>query len=451
MASQVPTGRVNDPTQVGQDVGSSNPGLSAELRRLRFQKQVSQKVVAEELRVRRETVTQWESGRFPPAMDKVRKLDDYYGADGALVALADADRWAAAEPATVVATTMVGPERGLSLADAFEAIGRALVRGIVTDPDDAHCVGWSHSVGRGSKPTPWSTAIGIRTLQLLDRADVDLELMARTVGGRQRHGGWSNRELDVPRPEVTALVLDALSCVGGGGADLEAAWTWLRTSINPEDRERPYVLSTVLECVARLRPDSPLVRGLVDDLLAARAPYPEGPLWSANPAAVGLVEPSIVHTARAVVALRSARAAAERDDVVDAVGRAVQWIVDSDRGDDGVTEVLRIDPRRRALDVPIDHFTSAFVVRALAGSDGVPPSRLAAALTTLWDSYVPAEGLWAWKHDGRLPVWMTYDSVSALRAHCLASVSSPITPTSGDFVDPTPGGSPRPPAPRRRR
>ena len=38
---------------------------------------------------------------------------------------------------------------------------------------------------------------------------------------------WSNRNRDVPRPEVTAIVLATLSRIGAAGADLDAAWDWL--------------------------------------------------------------------------------------------------------------------------------------------------------------------------------------------------------------------------------
>jgi hypothetical protein len=117
--------------------------------------------------------------------------------------------------------------------------------------------------------------------------------------------------------------------------------------------------------------------------------------------------------------------------VDEAVGQAVEWIVARDRADDGVTEILR-DPDSRRLDVPINHFTSPWVLRALAGSEGVPGPRVQAALTMLWDSYSPIDGLWAWTHDGTLPTWMTYDAIAALRVAALASFRTPITATPGE-------------------
>jgi hypothetical protein len=144
------------------------------------------------------------------------------------------------------------------------------------------------------------------------------------------------------------------------------------------------------------------------------------------------VKPSVVHTARAVAALRSAAAFVDAPEVVDAVGGAVEWLA-GDSKDDGVTESIRIRPGGLRLDVTVDHFTSAHVIRALAGQPGVPPARLESAYATLWASYLPAKGLWSWLIDGRLPVWMNHDAVVALRSAALAGFSVPHEP-SGEPV-----------------
>jgi hypothetical protein len=53
---------------------------------------------------------------------------------------------------------------------------------------------------------------------------------------------------------------------------------------------------------------------------------------------------------------------------------------------------------------------------------------LAGAFDTLWKAYVPTEGLWVWKQDGRLPIWMSHDAVAALRAAALVGFRVPLTP-----------------------
>jgi transcriptional regulator with XRE-family HTH domain len=412
------------------------------LQRLRALKGVSQKAVADALDVQRPTVAQWEGGRFLPSVARLEQLDEYFGAGGTLVALRRPGR---AEPVT--SAPAHGPSRGLTLAEVFEGLADRLVEGVVHDPDDPGCLGWAHGIGPGGRPTPWSTALGVRALLLLDRAEVDLSAVARTLGQRQHHGGWSNRALDLPRPEVTAVVLATLHRIGDGGADLDQAWARLGELITPEDHHRPFVLSTVLENVAQIRPDSPLVEQLAQRLLAARIDFQGTRAW----ASIGnqepdRVEPSAAHTARAIVALRRAPAHLDRPDVADGIAEAMQWLA-TNRNDDGVTEILRIDPEHRGWDVPVDHFTSAHVVRALTDAP-VDQQRLNTALATLWSSYVPTERLWAWKHDGRLAVWINHDAVVALRSAAFAGFPSPHqidNPESGEGGVRTHGGPPQPP------
>ncbi|MBB6375233.1 hypothetical protein BKA01_002455 [Pseudonocardia eucalypti] len=410
---------------------------------MRALKGVSQKAVAEVLDVRRPTVAQWESGRFLPSVAKLQQLDEYLGAGGALVALRGPAR---AGP--VAGSPAHPPAQGPTLAGVFDGVADRLVEGVVHDPDDPSCLGWAHELGPGGRPTPWSTALGVRALLLLDRADVDLSAMARTLGRRQRHGGWSNRTIDLPRPEVTAVVLATLHRIGDGGADLDEAWTRLTDLITPEDQNRPFVLSTVLENVAQIRPGSPLVEELVHRLLAARIDFRGTRAWaSIGDQEPDLVEPSAAHTARAIVALRSVSASLDRPEVADAIAEAMEWLA-TNRNDDGVTEILRADPEHRAWDVPVDHFTSAHVVRALTDAP-VDHQRLAAALATLWSSYVPTERLWVWKHDGRLAVWINHDAIVALRSAAFAGFPSPHhpeNPESGESGVRTHGGPTQPPA-----
>ncbi|MBA2696047.1 MAG: helix-turn-helix domain-containing protein [Actinobacteria bacterium] len=395
--------------------------FAAQLRRHRSERGVTQQTAARGMGVERATLTQWESGRHLPSPEKVRVIDDYYGAGGVLTALAEAARTGtAAQPLP----------RLLLLTNVFAAVGRGLVRHLIADAA-GRPLGWCHNLGTGTTPTPLSTSYVIRTLLLLDEAAVDLGPVISRVKERQVGGGWSNRIDGPPRPEVTAVVVDALSRLGAD-ADLAAAWHSLESSIDTVARERPYVLTTVLETAVRIRPDSPFVTRLIDDLLVARKDCGHVLLWPATAApGIARVEASLVHTARAVTVLKAAQAAVDRPDVDEAVGQAVEWIVARDRADDGVTEILR-DPDSRRLDVPINHFTSPWVLRALAGSEGVPGPRVQAALTMLWDSYSPIDGLWAWTHDGTLPTWMTYDAIAALRVAALASFRTPITATPGE-------------------
>jgi hypothetical protein len=80
--------------------------------------------------------------------------------------------------------------------------------------------------------------------------------------------------------------------------------------------------------------------------------------------------------------------------------------------------------------VAIRHFTSAWVVQALAGAGkyrSIPTSRLHSALRIMWARYESRMGLWAWGN-GDLPIWMTLDAVTALHVAALTMADSPVGP-----------------------
>jgi hypothetical protein len=139
-------------------------------------------------------------------------------------------------------------------------------------------------------------------------------------------------------------------------------------------------------------------------------------------------EPSVAHTARAVVALRGVMHNHGRDEIRVAVDNAIEWLVERNHPDDGVTEeLIRPKPDGGTTRVIVRHFTSALVVQALSGVPYVPASRIHSALNTLWERYNREIGLWAWGN-GDLPVWMTMESVIALRSAAFALVATPVSP-----------------------
>jgi transcriptional regulator with XRE-family HTH domain len=404
--------------------------LGSELQAHRKKRGLTQKAVSEMLGVQRPTLAQWETDKHLPSPEHIHRLDEIYGARGALVALAQAVR-TGDEPAAP-------PQRHESVADVFRHVADALVALISPGTDGAR-PGWAHNLVARTPTTPLSTAFVIRTLQMVDDAQVDLHALGRALVARKGDGGWTNRSVLDGSPEVTAVVLAALARLGLL-SDVDGSIEQLERGIDNFALSRPYILAVVLEALLAIRPDAPLVGRLVDALLDARKPDGDRLVWPANAAApAGLVEPSPAHTARAAAVLRLALPYVQRPGLDDAVTAAVDWIVERKLADHGVSELLEPVPGVKAADITINHFTAAWCVRALAGADGVPARRLQDALDILWSCYSPEHRLWVWRSDGKFPSWMTHDAVAALRAVALTGVSTPVILTPETSSDSHPG------------
>ncbi|MGD9956470.1 MAG: helix-turn-helix domain-containing protein [Candidatus Nanopelagicales bacterium] len=387
--------------------------FGAELRELRKQRGMTQAAVAQELAVDRASIAQWETDRHLPSPDNVRRIDAVLEATGALVSLADELRGGP------------GPRPTTSrrrLASVLTDVADALVDRVATL--NGTPLGWGHLLTE-RHPTPLSTAYVMRTLQLLDDARVDQHALAKALVKREGRGGWSNFLSGDARPEVSAVVLAALARTGQLD-DLDAKLGRLREGIDDFARSRPYILATVLDCLLSMQSTGPFVDELVTALLSARTPFREGLLWAADAGVPArLTQPSLAHTARAVAALHRLRDASGAVD--EAVESAVDWIVDSEEPDNGITERLQpeIEPGFRQL-VAIDHFTAAWCLRALVAADNVPEARLRRALDELWSCYDADLHLWVWKNGGAVPSWMTHDAVTALHALAIASLPTPV-------------------------
>lgn len=392
--------------------------LGLELRARRKAAGLTQEAVADRVGVSRPTLTQWESDKHRPKPEHLDRLDELYGARGELVRLGQSE-----QPDDDAAQ----PRPRLFLADVFRDVVDALVERLVVD-DDGKPLGWSRNLGNtGRAPTPLGTAFVVRTLQLLDEARVNLHGLADFFERTAVEDGWGYAAARRPRPEVTAVLLATLSRLGRL-ADVDDALARLGGDLGQFAYSRPYIMAAVLESVLEIRPDAELASSLVRSLLDARTSYDGRLLWTMDASAEpGLVVPSLAHTARATAVLRKARHGAhDHAEVDDAIDTAVDWMVSPHQGDDSVVEVFPSAPEERTSGLAIHHFTAAWAIRAMAGVEGVPATRLQAALDVLWDSYSPTTNLWVWRHDGTVPSWMTLDAVSALRLMAEVSLSTPV-------------------------
>lgn len=378
----------------------------------------------------RATFAQWETGRHLPVADRVLQLDELLDADGELVALARQAR----------------PEQGPRAPEADDGAGeapttqsllqvffdvRAALLGQLRRADDGRPVGWRHDLVQTTGPiTAVSTAYGLKTLALLGgpgegtSAVVDT-LVERAARDGTRIRGWSARSQRAPRLEATATVLDALLRMGHDIPAGEVVQI-LTGLVDETARERPFVLTTTLEPVLRVAPDSALATDLVAELMDCRRDFGGTALWpetSASHRDQPMLEPSVVHTARAVTALRTADDPKSRQ----AVAEAEAWIAGAENLD-GVSEIIRReleDDRQEREELAIEHFTSAWVARALAGAAAPARSRITKALDIVWSRYDRETRLWAWGN-GDVPTWMVHDAIAALHATALSLHSTPV-------------------------
>jgi len=239
-------------------------------------------------------------------------------------------------------------------------------------------------------------------------------------------GGYASLEQSGPRPEVTAMVLNALRQVAAT-EDLNAHIALMERDLGDFEKSRPFILTTMLETSLLLKPRTKLVETLIDSLLAARRPYGDRLLWpeKAEPLLID-PDPSVAHTARAVRVLASVQAIRPASQVREALEQAVAWLLEQ-RDLHNAYEVTERPVNGGLEPVHVRHFTAAWVVKALV-SAGVPAAHpsVSNAVAQIWHSYGgDTAALWAWDN-GDLPIWMTFDAVEALK---LANLAVPTRPS----------------------
>ncbi|WAU84249.1 hypothetical protein O1Q96_33940 [Streptomyces sp. Qhu-G9] len=327
---------------------------------------------------------------------------------------------------------------------------------VVDDPVRGRLTGWSHSLGESGpgRPTSVGTAYGLHTMLDLGVPDGRIgtgDLVDTLWRLRLPDGGWSARSQgSQARPEVTALVLGALARAGAPRerladevAGCEAGFT---QELDRTGRELTHVVTTVLRGLLRAAPGSDALPLLRDVLVEGAVTDPRRRhrrCWGYRLASFH-GPPSPLHTAQAVVALdraahvlggESGNARAARED-------GVRWLLACpDAPHDACLDLsnLREEVRRPRTDDPsrhevlnVRHFTASWVVRALltpgardiAREDGIEEDwreRLNGAVSAVWAGQT--DGIWTWVRDDtselRRPMWMTYQGLSALRAHAM--------------------------------
>ncbi|MCI3271513.1 hypothetical protein [Streptomyces cylindrosporus] len=341
------------------------------------------------------------------------------------------------------------------LSDAYDTLLAAMA--VVDDPDRGLLTGWPHALGESApaRPTSVGTAYGLHIMLDFGMPDGRVrtgDLVDTLWRLRLPTGGWSARSQgSEARPEVTALVLGALARAGVPrdrlAQDVDRCTTGFTPRLDLAGRESTHVVTTVMRGLLRAAPDhdvlpllrEALVEGAINDRGRNRLHCWGYRLESPH----GL--PSALHTAQAVVALdRCARVLdePEPEEVRTAREDGVRWLLACPatlhhRCPD--LRNLREEVRRPRTDdssrheiLNVRHFTASWLVRALMsptaqavvaqdGSAEAWRERLDGAAAAVWAGQT--DGVWSWwsadSNELRYPMWMTYQGLSALRAHAV--------------------------------
>jgi hypothetical protein len=372
-------------------------------------------------------VARWAAGEDLPSEPQARDLDEYLAARGAIRKRVTELRSGPDQPGPRLVPVPFPSPSAPSLLQTFQSVAAALRQCLARDASGVP-TGWPPDLRVPGEATAPSSAFGIRTMLLLEdglASDVvpaaeSLRKMAFTAGG------YAGREQFGPRPEATAMVLNALRRIAAT-EDFDAHMAQMERDLGDFEKCRPFILATMLETSLLINPRTPLVETLVDSLLAARRPHGDLLLWpeKAEPFR-SAPAPSVAHTARAVRVLASVQAIRPDSHLQETLEQAVTWLMEQ-RDLHNAYEMIERALQDRPEVVHVRHFTAAWVVKALV-SAGVPTSHPAVsnAVAQIWDSYDgTTASLWAWEN-GDQPIWMTFDAIEALR---LANLAVPARPS----------------------
>jgi hypothetical protein len=397
--------------------------FSTELTRTLHLRQTTVEQAAAELAIPSADIARWTSGQELPSEPEARSLDEFLTARGAIQNLVTDLRSRPERPGPRLVPVPPARSAAPTLLQTFSDVAKALRDCLIRD-DDGRPLGWPPDLRDSQgKATPTSTAYGIKTMLLLeDGLAADLVPVAENLRKMaDPDGGYASRGQRAPRPETTAVVLNALRRIGATEKFATHA-AQMESDLGDFEKSRPFILTAILETSLLLDPGSRFVDTLIDSLLGARRPYDGLLLWpeKAEPLLID-PNPSVAHTARAVRVLASVRALRPSSPVQDALDQATAWLI----GQHDLHNAYEVTERGLET-VLIRHLTAAWVVKALV-SAGLPTAhpKVSQALAEVWDSYGgDTAALWAWDN-GDLPIWMTHDAVEALR---LANLAIPARP-----------------------
>jgi hypothetical protein len=272
------------------------------------------------------------------------------------------------------------------------------------------------------------TAYGLKLLMLLDRDGLRLDSgspVETLLAFQKADGGWASSSQGAhSRPESTAMVLSALAPLVDQDARFRRATTRLRQLVEARDAESRLDLTSVASIVllyaASRRELRDVSRDICHRLCRGQQSGTDTSLgyW---PVRMGRgQEPSVVHTARAIVAV--GRYLITHDDPLaqETIREGREWLVrrvadSSEQSLKTTQEVVRRDGVAGLLH--LRHFTAAWVLRALTVADDASARTQRVRNIARHEVVRYRSGrLWRWPGADEEPIWMTYQALKALES-----------------------------------
>jgi Calcineurin-like phosphoesterase len=346
-------------------------------------------------------------------------------------------------PATGIENALVAPKSfplGVShasyaslnrvpLAPLLSRSERSLLANVRNAPgaDGEGLFGWSHALSEG-RVSVVATAYGVLCLDLIgSKSQVAQEAVRRAIATllklQNADGGWSaSSQSNVSYPEPTAFVIDALATC----ADLELG-PYIDTleEIASQDAvlwRSTYCVCKIAQTLRRRRPQSALLNRCVNILRDGALRDHEGRIcaWpkclpDSEASQDHPTEPSVLHTAHALLALTLSDASAE-DDELDVAADWLTGRVWVDTSED----INRKLPNAKFDKLVVKHFTAPWALMATIQCAKDPPTdRLIAEVKKILHAH--DDGLWDWG-DTKRPIWATHDALKALTLYALANL-----------------------------
>lgn len=400
-------------------VSDTRRTFGAHIAQLRRAQGYSQDELATELEVTRSIVSAWENDHRWPRRQHLEALAEVLESPGLLT-------WTAGH-ADQAPPPVFGSPMSLTLLRRNTAEALVAHLSEAESNDGAPGYGWRHDLDDDSRRiSALSTAYGLKAVMLAGGCDWRVSLprlrdMLRRL--ELPDGGWSAlTNSPLARPEVTAVVSSALHDAGEAedylAERVEIIVDTLDRRVRGAEPARPYVLAVSLLELSQLGLDDTIGRRFADNLidLALRAGGAHAWPVEVRPRGLGGPTPSTAHTACAVTALAAWARRLNDLRLLEVAMSGRTWLEHhANLGlDDEWIRSERADGGEELL--PVRHFTSAWVLRALMDTGCEPTAPLALqALRDVGSYYAHDVGLWRWPGGGgTFPVWMTWDALAGI-------------------------------------